>query len=70
MSLPKVNFDLTSVDSNAFSLLGHFHKAAKRAGWSKDEIEKVKAEAMHGDYDHLVATLMEHCDIDLAFSGE
>ena len=64
MDLPKVNFDPTTVDSNAFSLLGHFAKQAKKDGWTKEQIEKLKKEAMHGDYDHLVATITNHCNIE------
>ena len=61
MNEKKVKFDLTSVDGNAFSLLGGFQKAARKAGWTSQEIEKVRTEAMSGDYNHLVATLLKHC---------
>jgi hypothetical protein len=64
MNLPKVDFDPTTVDSNAFSLLGHFAKAAKISGWTEDQIEEVKKEAMSGDYDHLVSTIVQHCDLE------
>jgi hypothetical protein len=39
-------------------------KAAKKAGWSKERTDTVLAEARKGDYDHLLATLMEHFDVD------
>lgn len=57
--LNPVIFDLTSVDGNAFSLMGHWQKAARKAGWPKDEIDIVLEECKSGDYDHLVATLLE-----------
>ena len=53
-----LDLDLTSVDGNAYSLIAFFIKEARRAGWSKEEIEKVKTEAMSGDYDHLIQTLL------------
>lgn len=58
-----VNFDLTSVDSNAFNLLANFRKQARREGWTKKEIDKVTEKATEGDYDNLVATLQDHCDV-------
>lgn len=58
----KLDLDLTTLDSNAFSLLGAFSKAAKKAGWTKEEISEVYTKATSGDYDHLVFTLMEHCE--------
>ena len=57
-----VKLDLTSIDGNAFSLMGHFQKQARREGWTKEEIDEVLDECRSGDYDHLVATLSEHCE--------
>jgi len=57
----KVKLKLVGLDGNAFSLMGHFSKQARKEGWTRDEIDLVIAEAMSGDYDHLLCTLMEHC---------
>ena len=57
-----VNLDLTSIDGNAFSLMGHFQKQARREGWTKEEIDKVLKECRSGDYDNLVATLTQYCE--------
>lgn len=54
----QVVFDLTSVDGNAFSLMGAWQKAARRSQWSADDIKTVLDECMSGDYDHLVQTLI------------
>ena len=51
---------LTGRDGNAFSIMGNAQAAAKKAGWDKDEIEAVMQEAMSGDYDHLLQTMMKH----------
>lgn len=56
----KVKLDLGSIDGNAFSLLGHFRRQAKREGWSDEEIEKVLNEAKAGDYNHLIVVLLDH----------
>lgn len=53
---------LTTTDGNAFALLGAFRKQAKREGWTTEEIDAVMTEANSGDYDHLLQTLMDHCE--------
>ena len=58
----KVNLQLVGLDGNAFSLMGAFQKQARNEGWDQDEINQVLEECMSGDYDHLVQTLMEHCE--------
>ena len=52
--------ELVGLDSNAFSIMGAFRSNAKRQGWTKDEIEVVLKEAMSGDYNHLLATIMDN----------
>lgn len=56
----KISLDLTTVDGNAFALLGAFRRQAKREEWTEEELTQVTTEAMSGDYDHLLATLLEH----------
>ena len=58
----KVKLDLTSIDSNAFSLMGAFSGQAKREGWTPDEIKAVIDTAQTEDYNFLVQTLMTHCE--------
>ena len=53
---------LDGVNGNAFALMGHFQKEARRAGWSKEEIDLVLNEARSSDYDHLVQTLITYCE--------
>ena len=57
----KVTLELVGQDGNAFNLLGLFNRQAKREGWTKEEIDAVQKEATSGDYNHLLVTLMEHC---------
>lgn len=49
-------------DGNAFALIGGWKRAARREGWSDDEINAVIAEAKSGDYDHLVQTIMGYSE--------
>lgn len=49
-------------DGNAFMLLGKCQRAARQAGWTPDRWTKLREEAMSGDYDHLLATLLREFD--------
>lgn len=51
---------LSGTDGNVFMSLGLAAKAAKRAGMDPEEWNKIKSEAMSGDYDHVLKTLMTH----------
>lgn len=57
-----IDLDLTTVDGNAFSLMGAFSAQAKCENWTREEIDTVLTEARRGDYNHLVATLSYHCE--------
>ena len=58
----KVHLELVGLDGNAYSLMGAFSHQARREKWTKEEIDKVIEEATKGDYNHLIATLAEHCE--------
>lgn len=58
----KVTLNLVGQDGNAFSLMGVFSRQARREGWTKEEIDSVIKECTSGDYDHLLATLIDHCE--------
>lgn len=57
-----VDLNLLGTDSQALAILGAFAKQAKKEDWEKSEIDAVKREAMAGNYDHLLGTIMAHCD--------
>lgn len=61
MPTKKISLELEGLDGNAFSLMGAFRRQAKREGWTTEEIKEVLDEARTGDYDHLLQTLMAHC---------
>ena len=56
-----VNLDLVGVNGNAFIIMGVFRKQAVKEEWTKEEIDAVLTEAKSGDYDHLLATIVNHC---------
>jgi len=58
----KVTMRLVGEDGNAFAILGTFRRAAKAAGWTREEIGAVMDEATGGDYDRLLATIAEHVE--------
>ena len=43
-------------------IMGVFQRQAKKEGWSTSEIEMVLAEVKSGDYNHLLATIENHCE--------
>jgi hypothetical protein len=57
-----VDLDLVGVNGNAFMIMGVFRRQAVKEGWSDEEIQMVLDEAKSGNYDHLMATIINHCD--------
>lgn len=57
-----INLDLTTIDGNAFSLMGALSSQAKHENWAQPEIDAVLEEAKNGDYNHLVATISDYCE--------
>lgn len=56
-----VNLELVGVNGNAFMIMGLFQRQAKSEGWSQQEIDLVLEEAKSSDYNHLLATIENHC---------
>ena len=53
---------LVGVDGNAISVMGYVSLAMQETGFTKDEINSYRKEAMSGDYDHLLCVSMEYID--------
>lgn len=60
----KINMEDFMSDGNAYALLGKFRRAARKQGWSKEQVDAVLNKAMSGDYDNLLQALMEHIEFD------
>jgi len=54
---------LVGTDGNAFAVLGAALRVAKRAGWTTEQWYAVRTEAMNGDYNHLLQTIMKHFSV-------
>ena len=67
MNKPKVQ--LSGADGNAFMIIGAANKAIARFNREqtdpKDMVDKdeFQKEAMSGDYDHVIQTIMKYCDV-------
>lgn len=59
----KINLNLVGLDGNAFNLLARFRKQATKEDWKQEEIEEVLDEAKSGDYNHLLSTLLNYCEV-------
>lgn len=57
---PEIKVQLSgATDGNASVILGAVNRAMQRSGIASTEIDEFNAEAMAGDYDHLVQTCMK-----------
>lgn len=61
---------LVGEDGNAFAILGRVRRTMRQAGWPKDAIDGFMAEATSGNYDYLLATVLDHCDEPADDNGE
>ena len=63
--MPKttIKVKLVGEDGNAFAVIGAVTKALRRGGRA-DLVEAFQAEAMAGDYNHLLRTAMEYVEVE------
>jgi len=54
-----VKVRLSGNDGNAFAVMGEAKSALKKAGASKEELDKYLADSMSGDYDNLLRVAMD-----------
>jgi len=60
---PKIIVPLTSIDGNAFSILGKTIKEMRKNHVSEKEINDFIKEASRGDYDHLLAVVTKYVQV-------
>lgn len=61
---PDITVQLVGKDGNAFNILGICRRAMKRAHLPESEIEAFTTEATNSNYDHLLATVCEHFNVE------
>ena len=59
-----ISVRLVGEDGNAFSVLGRVRAALRRNGESQEFIEAFTKEATSGDYDPLLATVMQVVEVE------
>ncbi len=55
---PELELRLVDENGNAFAILGRLDKVLRDGGVSYDERHAINAEAIAGDYDHLLQVVM------------
>ena len=61
--MEKPKLQLVGQDGNVFNVLGQAIRSAKKAGWTKEKIDKFTAEATAGDYNHALKTCMDYFEV-------
>ena len=61
--ISKATVRLVGEDGNAFAIMGRVSAALKKVGISGEEREAFRQQAMSGDYDHLLRTVMEWVEV-------
>jgi hypothetical protein len=65
---PDIVVPMLGEDGNAFAVMGRAKRAIQRSGLDREERKRVldeyMAEAMSGDYDHLLATTMDYFEVE------
>ena len=52
-----MEIDLSTIDGNAYAIMGAAQRVLKRAGATPEEISQYLEESMSGDYENLVETV-------------
>ena len=60
----RVALKLTGQNGNAFAILSAAKDAMRKAGWSQVVQDEIMTEAMSGDYDHLLRTMLKHFEVE------
>lgn len=55
---PQITVQLSGMDGNAGFIIARTARALKKAGVSPEVIDEFRAEAVSGDYDHVLQTVM------------
>jgi hypothetical protein len=56
---PDIHVPLSGEDGNAFSIIARTSKALREGGAPQDDIEAFREQAMSGDYDNVLRTVMD-----------
>jgi hypothetical protein len=63
--MPKYQVQVKLSDGNAYAIMGAVQKALKKAGASKEELNRYFTESTAGDYDNLLRVAMDWVEVKL-----
>jgi hypothetical protein len=63
MSAKKPELAIIGKDGNAFAILAAAGRAARRAGWTQEQKNKMMSEATSGNYAHLLQVLHQYFEV-------
>lgn len=61
---PQIEVQLSGEDGNAFFIIGRVLKALKRGGAKPEDVKAFQSEAMSGDYDNVIQTVMRWVSVE------
>lgn len=64
VKFPDVEVQLSGQDGNAFSIIGRTRGALRAGGATSDQLKEFADEAMSGDYDHVLQTVMKWVNVE------
>lgn len=65
---PHIKVELIGQNGNAFNLIGITEREMRRGGVLEADMNAFREEAMSGDYDHLLQTIMDYVTITVPSS--
>lgn len=64
VKFPDVTVQLSGQDGNAFMIISRTTRELKRGGATKQEQDEFMQDAMSGDYDHVLQTVMAWVNVE------
>lgn len=58
-----MKYDLTTVDGNAFSIMGYIIKGMRKEGFTEQQIKEYQSKAMSSDYNNLVTVSLDYMEM-------
>lgn len=58
-----MKYDLTTVDSNAYCIMGYIIAGMRKGGFTEQQIKEYKSKAMSSDYNNLVAVSLDYMEM-------
>lgn len=64
VKFPEITIKLIGEDGNAISIMSRTNRALRRGGATKEECDTFMEEAMSGDYDNVLQTVMRWVNVE------